>query len=268
MDYSVLTVGLSMVTNSGLYNDFAMRWMQSCFLVVSVCMPLLSTLCVALLWLWPGGYSIRFHKSLLFLMEIAYAWSALDVFCVAIIASILEIKQFALFLVGTSCDGINKILAQYMDKPLDHDDTCFDLATELSANSSVLYLAALLLFVMLCVSAYVCELALQQRIGIARRAQGLQASLVLGYNDGSKVGLCPKTGAALTGVNEPLLNKPADADESRTTAIDAERGEPSAGKTARGFPLNWLASCADNTCRGLLGLLYRCGLVKIALTAE
>lgn len=38
------------------------------------------------------------------------AWSTLDVYCAAIAASLLEIQQFAAFIVGDSCDGINKLL--------------------------------------------------------------------------------------------------------------------------------------------------------------
>ena len=57
--------------------------------------------------------------------------SAIDVFCVSIGAAILEIQQFAAFIVGDSCDGINKVLAKYLDQQLEGDDKCFDLTAEL-----------------------------------------------------------------------------------------------------------------------------------------
>ena len=59
------------------------------------------------------------------------AWSALDVWCVAILASLLEIQQFAKFIVGDSCDGINKYLKQYLSAYLDGDNVCFDVEASL-----------------------------------------------------------------------------------------------------------------------------------------
>ena len=43
------------------------------------------------------------------LTEVCNAWSALDVFCVSIAAALLEIQQFAAFIVGDACDGINEV---------------------------------------------------------------------------------------------------------------------------------------------------------------
>ena len=46
--------------------------------------------------------------------EILYAWSALDVFVLSLIISILQIRQFAAFIIGDKCDAINPLLEQYV----------------------------------------------------------------------------------------------------------------------------------------------------------
>ncbi len=42
--------------------------------------------------------------------EILSAWSTVDVFVVSIVAALMEIRQFAQFMLGGHCDEINKIL--------------------------------------------------------------------------------------------------------------------------------------------------------------
>ena len=46
-------------------------------------------------------------------------------------------------MVGDKCDGINAILKKYLDKPLDGDDVCFDVVTELNSGAWLLMPAAL-----------------------------------------------------------------------------------------------------------------------------
>ena len=52
---------------------------------------------------------LKIHSQLMVLTEVCNAWSALDVFCVSIAAALLEIQQFAAFIVGDACDGINEV---------------------------------------------------------------------------------------------------------------------------------------------------------------
>ena len=46
------------------------------------------------------------------LAEVLNAWSALEVFVISIIAALLEISQFASFIVGDDCDPINKVISK------------------------------------------------------------------------------------------------------------------------------------------------------------
>lgn len=96
-------------------------------------MPL--ALCVALTILWVVPLSISMQRQLFVLAEVLNAWSTLDVYSVSIIAALLEIQQFAMFIVGDSCDGINKLLENF-DEALDGDDKCFDVVAVLKNVSN------------------------------------------------------------------------------------------------------------------------------------
>lgn len=55
----------------------------------------------------------KFQNRLLSLTSTIHAWSALEVFVISIIAALLELQQFAQFIVGNRCDLINKVLGMY-----------------------------------------------------------------------------------------------------------------------------------------------------------
>jgi len=77
--------------------------------------------------------------------QVLNAWCALDVFALSVLVSVLQIRQFALFIVGSKCDLINDLLS----KPplvgrMDGISTCFDVETEIGAGYWLLGAAALI----------------------------------------------------------------------------------------------------------------------------
>ena len=113
-------------------------------------MPFAVLLAMLLLWLVPLTLSAQ--RSMFVLAEVLNAWSALDVFCIAIAAALLEIQQFAAFIVGDSCDGINEVLKMIDAPGLEGDDKCFDVVATLDEVRSCVCLSmVLLLLVLVCV---------------------------------------------------------------------------------------------------------------------
>jgi len=144
VDYSYDYVGLVMPIDSGTPTDWRMLTMQACFFVFGVGMPALLCFLVALAWFYPMS---RLNQERLFVTaEVVNAWASLDVFCLAILAALFQIRQFATFIVGDKCDGIDAILQAYLDTALDGDDVCFDVETGLLPNSWALFTAALAVF--------------------------------------------------------------------------------------------------------------------------
>ncbi|CAE7853808.1 unnamed protein product [Symbiodinium microadriaticum] len=86
-------------------------------------------------------------RQLVVLAEVMNAWNAIDVFVLSVAAALLEIEQFAEFIIGDSCDEIDKLLKQYFDDQLNGDDTCFEVTASLKTDFWVLcFAASLMLF--------------------------------------------------------------------------------------------------------------------------
>ena len=67
--------------------------------------------------------------------EILNAWSCIDVFVIALIAGVVQIGQFALFLVGDKCDFIDPFIKKYFSNILGVHNSCFYVQTYLSEGS-------------------------------------------------------------------------------------------------------------------------------------
>jgi hypothetical protein len=134
VEYSYVSMGNEIPEHSGIPEDFGVRWMQAAFFLFGLAMPLGLVFVLMILWVVPLTLSMQ--RTLYVLSEVLNAWSALDVYCLAIAASLLEIQQFAMFIVGDSCDQINKLLEKYFDEKLEGDDKCFDVVAYLMTVSS------------------------------------------------------------------------------------------------------------------------------------
>eukprot|EP01036_Dinobryon_divergens_P030297 gene30297-39518_t len=134
--YSVIGVGLSAPEHSGVPNSFAIHWIQASFFLFCLGMPL--ALLAACLALWTCPMPLALFKQIF-------------------------IQQFAAFIVGDSCDGINKLLEKFLDSQLDGDDLCFDVVAVLENDCWVLFLAAALLIVVGWPTLSLCSTAIQLR---------------------------------------------------------------------------------------------------------
>uniref|UniRef100_A0A7S1FUD1 Uncharacterized protein n=1 Tax=Corethron hystrix TaxID=216773 RepID=A0A7S1FUD1_9STRA len=79
-----------------------------------------------------------------FLAEMANAWAALEVFVFSMFAALLQLEQFAQFLVGDYCDAIDPILEKVLDDQIDGEDVCFSVKAQILGNSWSLVLGAVL----------------------------------------------------------------------------------------------------------------------------
>jgi uncharacterized paraquat-inducible protein A len=92
-------------------NGLGTRFIQVSFFIFAVAMPIAYLVCLLVLWMIPMTYTAQ--SRLLTLTTTIHAWSALEVFVVSIIAALLELQQFAQFIIGQRCDLINNVLAIY-----------------------------------------------------------------------------------------------------------------------------------------------------------
>jgi hypothetical protein len=135
--YSLITLGESIPASSSDPNSFGIRWIQATFFLFALAIPL--TLLLFLLFLWLVPLSRKSQRKIYIVTEILNAWSAIDVFVISIIAALLEISQFAQFIIGDRCNLINQILADYFSNELNGVDKCFNVVTKLDAGCWLLF---------------------------------------------------------------------------------------------------------------------------------
>lgn len=103
---------------------------QALFLLWVVLFSVANLVLVLVLWAVP--LTVAVQRRCFQVSRILNAWGALDVFAVSLVVVMLEIRQFATFIVGSKCDPINKIVGE----------KCFDLKATLPPEYWVLVLAA------------------------------------------------------------------------------------------------------------------------------
>merc|ERR1711981_627238 len=90
-------------------NTFGIHWIQFFFIVFSGVTVLIFL--GLLLVLWNVPLTVKGQRMFLVLSQVMNAWSGLDVFVVSILACVLEISQFADFIIGdTGLDAVNPYL--------------------------------------------------------------------------------------------------------------------------------------------------------------
>eukprot|EP00940_MAST-03C_sp_MAST-3C-sp2_P000973 g973.t1 len=161
-DYSLLSLGEKLPETQ--INDWnvGVRSIQFVFYLFAFVLPIVQLGSLLVLWLKP--LTIRSQFVIFVLMEVASSWSSLDVFIVSLIAALVEIRQFAAFIVGDKCDFLSPYLGPDFGYLLDGDDKCFDVTTYLLEGCWVLFGSVVLSTAIGTVIAHMCEHALLERM--------------------------------------------------------------------------------------------------------
>ena len=163
--YSLVSIGNILPAASRSPGEFGIRWIQVSYFAFALVMPLMFL--VALLCLWVTPLKLKTQKTAVVITEVLNAWNALDVFVVSIVAALMEIQQFAAFIVGENCDAINAALAEFYDEELEGDDKCFDVIATLKSDAWLLYVAAFMLIVAGLGVLGMCRTAVAERLDAA-----------------------------------------------------------------------------------------------------
>jgi Paraquat-inducible protein A len=159
-DFSVISLAAHIPCASYYdYNGLGVRTLQAVFIMFTLAFPLLHLLSLLLLWLMP--LPLRGQYYLFVTMEIVNAWSALDVFVVSIIVSVLELTTFAESVVK-DCGGLNEFMANNF--PYSGYQTCFGVYTELLSGCWMLFCAVVIYTVCTIFCMNLCTKALRERM--------------------------------------------------------------------------------------------------------
>jgi len=166
-DYSVLSLANNVASSSLHPNSLGIRSLQVTYFIFVFLIPVIHLCSILLLWLFP--MTVRTQRRLFISSEVLNAWASLEVFVISIIASILEISQFAKFIVGDKCDQINVLLKEVSEVlpwlyPPSEQMICFDVKTKLLNGCWVLFGASLGAIVIGQLVTRCCQRALNDRM--------------------------------------------------------------------------------------------------------
>jgi len=161
-EYSVIQLGFSVPESYENPNDKIIRFTQAIYFITVFIMPISTLLCIMFLWFAPLPRKTQqfFYN----IAEILNAWSCLDVFVLAIIAAIMQISQFTEFIVGDKCDTINPFIDKYFDDILNGHKKCFEVQAYLQSGCWILFIAAIMFFMLTKIVMKVCRNALDERL--------------------------------------------------------------------------------------------------------
>jgi len=165
--FSVFTLGSGIPSSSDSPHSVGILFLQISFFIFVCAMPLLYLVLLVLLWISPLTYQTQ--RRLLQITEIAQAWASLEVFVVAVIAALVELQQFAQFILGDRCDKINPYLQKYASGILAGDEKCFDVAAYLKTGCWLTFSACILYLVVGIIVIKSCHKALHDRLEDIRR---------------------------------------------------------------------------------------------------
>ncbi|GMH69373.1 hypothetical protein TL16_g05142, partial [Triparma laevis f. inornata] len=141
--YSVISLGSQIPQSVENPDDFGIRWIEVTYYMFALFMPFTCLIVMLIMFLVP--LSIKAQSRFFVLAEITNAWSAMEVVVLSVVAALLEIQQFAAFIIGSKCDAINAIIAKIpeIDQLLDGNDKCFDVQATLGPESFFLFSGAI-----------------------------------------------------------------------------------------------------------------------------
>jgi len=159
--YSLISLGLALPDSTENPNSLGTRFLQVTYFIFALAIPL--THMVILIGLWLIPLSRKVQRRVFVLTEVLNAWSAIDVFVISLLAALLEIQQFAQFIIGDRCNLINEILRQHFDGALRGDDKCFDVKTKLYTGCWLLFSGAVIYLLSAFVVMRACHKALEEK---------------------------------------------------------------------------------------------------------
>lgn len=167
--YSIISTGLALPSSALNPDSFGVRFIQVTWFSFAIAIPLCYLLLLLVLWLTP--LTPRLQRGVFVVTEVFNAWSALEVVVVSIVAALLELQQFSQFIIGSRCDIINPLLAQYFGPYLDGDTKCFDVIATLDDGCFFLFAACAIYIIVGLGVQIACHKALREREGELAEAE-------------------------------------------------------------------------------------------------
>ncbi|ELP95062.1 hypothetical protein EIN_253260 [Entamoeba invadens IP1] len=170
--FSVVDLGTQLPGAAKEPNSFAVRITQIVYFLTIVAIPILHLVSLFALWFLP--LQRKFQSWLYHACEVFYAWSCIDVFVISVIAAIVELSQFASFMVEPMCGAkidalgmsIDEIVAKFFgeEQLIEGHETCFEVKANLESGCWLLFVAVVLYTIVTIAMMQIVKRALAKRL--------------------------------------------------------------------------------------------------------
>eukprot|EP00928_Gymnodinium_smaydae_P039664 TRINITY_DN27044_c1_g1_i1.p1 TRINITY_DN27044_c1_g1~~TRINITY_DN27044_c1_g1_i1.p1 ORF type:complete len:704 (+),score=136.43 TRINITY_DN27044_c1_g1_i1:1289-3400(+) len=141
--YSIVELGLALPASSLDPTGWGVLSIQAMFFMFVILFVVAYH--VVLIVLWCAPLPSLLQRRFLITAQVMNAWNGLDVFTMSILASVLELQQFAKFIVADRCDLIDDLVARTpLAAKIPGGPKCFDVQTRLEYGFWILALAAII----------------------------------------------------------------------------------------------------------------------------
>ncbi|ELP83632.1 hypothetical protein EIN_417410 [Entamoeba invadens IP1] len=145
--FSIMDLGIQLPGDTREPNSFVVRFIQVTYFVTIVAIPLLHMIMMLFLWVTPMTRKVQFY--VLKMCQILYAWSCIDVFIISVIAAVVQLSQFAAFMVEPFCGktipaigmSFDELIGKYLGdkKYVKGHETCFEVMAVLTSGCWTLF---------------------------------------------------------------------------------------------------------------------------------
>ncbi len=157
--YSLVSLGTSLPLSVKGPSNFGIICIQWTYFFFALIMPFTCIIIVNIIFFFP--MTLKNQNKLFVLAEICNAWSAIEVFLLSVFASMLELSQFAAFMVGDHCDFLK---GDFMKDIFHEDDTCFSVQSRLGLGSIYLCIGVAMQCCIMSISLRLCHQAIEERM--------------------------------------------------------------------------------------------------------
>merc|ERR1712150_105852 len=139
-------------------SSFGIHFIQLSYYFFAIFMPFLCLGVILTLFFLP--MKVNEMKVAFMIAEICNAWSAMEVFQISVIVSILQLSRFTAFIVGDHCELLHKVNMHLFGL---EDDTCFDVEASIEAGTSILFIGIFLHSLLMMFTLQAARQALKER---------------------------------------------------------------------------------------------------------
>ena len=158
-NFSLISIGETIPQSVQNSSSFGIHFIQGTYFFFALVMPLVCLVSLLILFVVP--MKMQRQQQFFILAEVTNAWSGVEVFVIAIMASLAETGQFSSSMVQEQCNLLEQVLSGFSTDELHH---CFSVKTTISSSSTVLIGGVILNSLLVSTMHKLCHHAIWERI--------------------------------------------------------------------------------------------------------